>query len=283
MHNQNITTRCWPTALRRLSLIAVLLLVLLGSVPLHPAAAQSQPQPRPREARVGVTLEANPNLYVAAGTILAYKLRAENYSSSGIMHYARVFLAYDPNTMTLIDAAFDDPVQDYIAAIDASQIEVFFGSVGSRTARFAVLYMQLNEDLPIGTILPMWGRYTWEDRHGNYGLNIRTNSTPVIVQEQNVSTPYVWMAVEPQVAPVGTPIGFFTDRLLPDERVWITLTKPDGTQQQMPQNRRMLVTPEGNLWLDLDTTGLPPGEYSYVVRGDRSRLEAAASFTLIPK
>ena len=283
MHNQTITTRYWLTALRRLSLIAVLLLILLGSGPLHPAAAQSQPQPRPREARVGVTLEANPNLYVAAGTILAYKLRAENYSSSGIMHYARVFLAYDPSTMTLIDATFDDPVQDYVTAIDPSQIEVFFGSIGPRTARFAVLYMQLNEDLPVGTILPMWGRYTWEDRHGNYGLRVRTNSAPVIVQEQNVSTPYVWMAVEPQVAPVGTPIGFFTDRLLPNERVWITLIKPDGTQQHLPQNRRLLVTPEGNLWLDLDTTELPPGDYSYIVRGDRSRLEAAASFTLSPK
>lgn len=266
--------------LARSVLVRFVVLALLGTLlasllPALPAAA------RDKEADVSIVLEANPNLNVQAGSILAYKLRVENFSSEGTMQYARAYLSYDPNIMTLVDTTFEQP-QDYVVTITNNQIEVFFGVLGRRTARFAVLYMQLKPDIPVGTIIPMWGRYMWEDQHGNYELRSRTNSVPVIVQPQNASTPYVWMGVEPQQAPVGTEIGFFTDRLLPNERVRLLLNDPQGGQRELT-NRQIRVNPQGRLWLFLPTDDLPPGAYTYIVQGDRSRLAAAVDFTLLPR
>ncbi len=256
--------------------VLLLLVALVASLPpTLPVAA------RGIKADVAIILEANPNLNVQPGSILAYKLRVENFSSEGTMQYARAYLSYNPEHMTLVDTLFQQH-GDYVVSVNNNQIEVFFGVLGRRTARFAVLYMQLKPDIPTGTILPMWGRYMWEDKHGNYELHSRTNSVPVIVQAQSASTPYLWMAVAPQQATVGTEVGFFTDRLLPNERVRLLLNTPSGEQRDLT-NRQIRVNPEGRLWLFLPTDDLEPGHYTYMVRGERSRLETAIDFTLLPR
>ncbi|NJK82337.1 MAG: hypothetical protein HC876_06535 [Chloroflexaceae bacterium] len=266
--------------LRRGSLLLALLVLVGSLLAVAPAAAQSNTRDADREADVAVTLEAIPNVYVARGTILAYKLRVENYAGNGTMDYARVWLPYNPGQMTLVDAYFETDT-DYVESIEGDQINLFFGVLGKRAARFAVLYMYVNETLPVGTLLDMWAGYSWEDQHGNFELDSRSNAAPVIVNDFNEASNYVWMAIEPREAASGTPIGLFTNRLMPGERVRLYVVGPAGNRVQLDSDN-IEVGPQGQLWLTFESAGFPPGTYSYIVEGRRSRLQASADFTLLP-
>lgn len=261
----------------RVLLLVLLVLLALAHVTSLPALVQADD----READVRIVLEANPNLYVIPGAQLALKLRVENYDDSGTMAYARAWMDYDSSLVTMQDTYFDNIQDDYVVSIDEQRILLHFGEVGSNAARFAVLYMKVNDNLAPGTVINMQVGYTWEDKHGNYELNQKSNPAPVIVGETNVTSPYLWMGVEPTYATVGTTIGFYTNRLLPGEKIRIYLRSADGTMREMLTNDAR-VSPNNELWLNLETDDLAPGTYDYIVRGRESRLETLATFTLVP-
>lgn len=255
-----------------LALLSLTIVTLLSGIPAQSIAAAEE-----QGADVAVTLWAIPTIRVARGTILAYKLRVENHGSA-TMTYARVHLPYPQSQLTLVDSLFETD-KDYVEAV-GDTISVYFGSIGKDAARFAVLYMYVAADLPDDTIINMWAGFDWEDLHGNYGINRRSNAAPVLVGSENATSDYVWMAADPLQGRVGTPFYFFSDRFIPGERVLTWLQRADGVRYPEGEGLSGRADGDGRIYVHLDSSALLPGTYQVVLHGKRSRLEAVATITI---
>jgi hypothetical protein len=250
--------------------------VFSSSIVSNPAYAEDE------EAKVSVTLRATPGLRVARGTTLAYTVRVENHGDA-TMAYTRLYLPYDQSKFTLVDAQFEND-KDFVEAISDSRIQVYFGSLGEDASRFATLYVYVADYLPTDTVIEMWGDYDWEDRNGNYDLEERTNAVPVLVGDYNQTSEYVWMIVDQPQAPAGTTFRFFSDRFIPGEKVRAYVQHP--SQAGRPQERGVQVyaadaDPTGRIHVHLDSSGMAPGTYQMLLRGEYSELEGVVSFTVL--
>jgi hypothetical protein len=258
----------------RLLVAGLLLALLLGA--LLPTA---RPALADEEAEVDIVLSAIPSIHVAPGQILAYKLRIENQGNS-TMDYARAFLEYNRQYLTLTDTMFQDG-DDYIERI-GDTIDIYFDEVGQDSARFAVLYLRVADNTPPGTVLNARVDYDWEDRNGNYDLEEISNTAPVVVQGFNLTSDYVWMALEPREAPQGTRFNAYSNRFLPGERVQPYLQLPDGSRRMLAERLRQTVTNSGEVWLHIESGNIAPGSYKMILRGESSDLEGVADFTVLP-
>jgi hypothetical protein len=233
-----------------------------------------------KEAEVDITLQTIPGIRVARGAVLAYKMRIENHGDETTA-YARATLPYDPGYMTVFDAQFEND-SDYVYRLEENKVVVHFGVVGKDTSRYAVIFMRVADWIPNDTALNMIVSFDWEDENGNYGLDHRSNSAPVLIGDYNVTSEYVWAAVSPAQAPAGAQIGFYSDRFVPDERVEMWLQWPDGTRERLSSDLWQTVDHTGRVWLHYDETGgLPPGDYKMILRGEESELKAAPDFSII--
>lgn len=251
-----------------------LLLLLAGGVGLV------VPAPRPAAAaegaKVDITLQAIPSIRVARGTILAYKLRIENYGD-GTMAAARVRLPYDRSKLTIVDTLFEDE-GDFVSKID-DEITISLDSLNGKSIRFAVVYMRVADYLPDNTVIDMWAGYDWEDNRGNYGISERSNAAPVLVGGWNETSDFVWMTLEPRQASAGTLFRFFSDRFLPGEEVETIIRGPDGSERTLSQ--RQTVAPDGRVHIHMQSGGMAPGTYNVILHGERSELKAADTFTIL--
>jgi hypothetical protein len=251
-------------------LLALLLSTLLPTA--RPALADD-------EAEVDIVLSASPSIHVAPGQVLAYKLRIENRGSS-TMAYARARLVYDQQYLTLSDTLFQDG-DDYIERIGAT-IDIFFDEVGKDAARFAVLYLRVADNTPQGTVLNARIDYDWEDRNGNYDLEEVSNIAPVVVHSFNLSSDFVWAAIDPRQAPQGTQFNAYSNRFFPGERVQPYLQLPDGSRRMLAERLRQTVTNAGEVWLHIESGDIAPGSYKLILRGEHSDFEGVADFTVLP-
>jgi hypothetical protein len=258
----------------RLALAALLLALLLGATlpAARPALAQD-------EADVDIVLSAIPSIHVAPGQTLAYKLRIEN-SGDSTMAYARARLIYNQQYLTLTDTMFQDG-DDYIERI-GNTVDIYFDEVGQDAARFAVLYMHVAENTPLGTVLDARIDYDWEDRDGNYDLEEISNIAPVVVYSFNLTSDYVWMALDPQQAPQGARFNTYSNRFLPGERVQPYLQLPDGSRRKLAERLRQTATGSGEVWIHVESNDIAPGSYKMILRGEDSDLESVADFTVLP-
>jgi hypothetical protein len=254
------------------ALLAVLIMFGAAVAPAAPLQAAD------REAEPVLRLEAIPGLTVVPGETLAYKILLRN-RGDGELDYARVVLPYDPALLTPLDTEFQTS-EDYVESLEPGRMVIFFGNLGDGAARFAVIYMRVSEYAPQGTVITGMLGYDWEDKHGNYDLNKRSNAAPVVVGDVNRTSETVWVAVDPGQAPAGTEFGFFSDRFVPDEQVQPLLRMPDGTLKHLGSDARATVNGEGRVWLNLDSNGLAPGAYEYVLEGKRSELVGAVPFVV---
>jgi hypothetical protein len=256
-----------------LPLLAVLLLgglLGLASMP-APVAAEDV------EADVDVTFHPVPSINVARGATLAYKLRIEN-RGEGTMAYARVYMPYNRELLTLTNAEFQDE-DDYVFSIDEF-ITVHFDLVGQESERFAVLYFQVADYLPNGTVINMLAGFDWEDQHGNYELDRQTNSAPVVVQDQNLTSDFVWMVADPVQAPAGNKFTFFSDRFLPGEDVVPTVRTLDGTEQPVMGDNSQEADANGRVHIHLSSADFAPGTYKVYLKGEHSDLQAVADIVV---
>jgi len=258
----------------RLLLAGMLLALLLGAM-----LPTARPALADEEAEVEIVLSANPTIHVAPGQTLAYKLRIENHGNS-TMAYARARLVYDQQYLTLTNTMFQHG-DDYIEGI-GNTIDIYFDEVGKDAARFAVLYLRVADHTPLGTVLNARIDYIWEDRDGNYDLDELSNIAPVVVHSFNLSSEFVWMALDPQQAPQGTQVNAYSNRFLPGERVQPYLQLPDGSRRMLSERLRQTVTKSGEVWLHIESGDIAPGSYKMILRGEHSDFEGVADFTVLP-
>lgn len=250
-----------------------MLLVLVGLLIL--VASQPAPLQAEEEPEVYVILQASPSIRVARGTTLALKIRIENDGNAS-MTAGQIAVAYDPAQVTLFDAAFDSD-GDFVKRIESNRVVVSIGELDDDTARFIVLYWRVSDQLPDDTVITMMAELDWSDNRGNYDLNERSNTVPVLVGSQNETSEYVWVAVDPVQAAAGSQFHFFSDRFIPEERVTPILRYPDGRQNERG-DLRQTVTPDGRVWIHLESAELPAGDYQLILEGDESELVGVATF-----
>jgi hypothetical protein len=261
---------------RLVRLLVASLLVLLAGTTLTAA----RPVLADEEAEVDIVLSAEPSIHVAPGQTLAYKLRIENRGNS-TMDYALARVLYNNQYLTPVDTLFQDG-DDHVKRITSESIEVYFDEVGQDAARFAVIYLRVADNTPIGTVLDARVDYDWEDRDGNYDLESDSNAAPVVVYNFNLSSPYVWAAIEPQQAPQGARFSVYSNRFVPGERVQPYLQLLDGSRRELSESLRQTVTPDGQVWVHVESDDIAPGSYKMILRGEHSDLEGVADFTVLP-
>jgi hypothetical protein len=258
-------------------MVVMVLLALLALPPVAPAAAQ-QSRTESTDARIAVTLWANPSITVTPGERLGIKFRVENYGSR-LSAYTRLYLVYDASQLTPVDTLFERD-GDYVETLNP-RMTLYIDGVGDGSSRSGAVFFRVADHLPHGTVINLWAEYDWEGSDGNYGLNERSNATPVVVSDANRTSELVWMAVDPVNAPLGSEIGFFSDRFKPGERVDLYVRGANGNERRY-RDYSAHADPEGRVWLRFDTGELIPGPYTAVLRGDRTELTAAAEFGVAP-
>ncbi len=254
--------------------LLVLLLLAVATVAGAPATTQA------RSAEVQVLVDARPNYMVARGDQQVYRIETNNRGGVRVSS-AELVVRYDPNVMTIEDTLFDQ-IDDQVIEFAAGEMTIRLRSISPRSMRPFALFFRVKPDVPDMTVIPMQVTYKWRDTEGNGRGEQLSNSAPVLVGSVTEARPDVWVAVSPPAAQAGELFSFFSDRFVPEERVNATLVYPDGTREALGGRYRQTVGGDGRVWVHLERGNLLPGDYQMILRGDRSALEGAASFTVLP-
>ncbi len=255
-----------PAIWQRL-LIGMLLVLALG------AGSLPQPTQARGPADVALVLLPAPNVFVTPDGIITYELKVQNFGRGGA-YRVLVEMPYDPQLVRVLDTTFEHP-DDWVGSVGPDRVRLFFEEVqGSGTVRKAFVRMQVQPDVPHGTVINMWAGYGWDGANGG-GQGYSSNAAPVVVLGEELALPYVWLAVDPPAAPVGTQFNFYTNRLLPYEAVEVTLVAPWKTRRI---EDRSTVNAQGEFWFQLGSNRLAPAVYTLNIRGTRSNLTASVTF-----
>ncbi len=247
-------------------LLTLSLLCMLLLVPAAPATAGG--------ADVALVLLPAPNVSVVPGGIITYEIKLQNFGPNGARRVL-VEMPYDPQLMQVLDVQFEHK-KDVVGSTGPDRVRLTFDGVqGTGIVRKAYLRMQVLPDVPIGTVINMWAGYGWDSAGGGSRAGLSSNAAPVVVLEQDMSSEWVWMAVDPAQAPAGTLFQFYTNRLLPGERTVVELIAPYGTRRF---EQKATVNDRGEFWFKVKSHNLPPGPFTLSIRGERSNLTAAVNF-----
>ncbi|NJK80468.1 MAG: hypothetical protein HC893_09860 [Chloroflexaceae bacterium] len=251
---------------------AVVVIVLAGLLfGLH-TAQQSRAA---SAADVAVTLLPNPNIGVQPGSIVEYTIRVQNFGR-GRADRVLINMPFQPQQVRVLDARFEGQ-RDWVSALGSDYISIFFeGLDGFNTARTATVRMLVRPDVPVGSVINMWAGYGWDGANGG-GEGFSANAAPLVVLNENSSGPFAWMAVGPEAGIAGTVFTFYTNRLLPNEKAVIMMNTPFGVQEVA---RDVRVNELGELRYEFVSVGYPPGTYTLSMRGERSGITAAITFTV---
>jgi hypothetical protein len=225
-------------------------------------------------ADIAVTLNPNPNVLVAPGSIISYQVRVKNFGGSNASRVL-VHMPYDPLKLQVLDASFTNDL-DWVSAVESNYLMIVFGDVGGHQTRTATIRMYVAEHLPEGTVIDMWAGYGWDDNDGG-GADRSANPAPVVVGVQDVDSGAVWLGVDPVAGPTGTIYSFFTNRFAPNERLYAWVETPYGTRSLQMETT---TNDQGEAWFVFDSTGYAPGAYEFIVRSERTELIAVAPFTI---
>lgn len=248
------------------ALLMLSLLTLLLLVPAVPAAAG-------RPADVVLVLLPVPNVSVTPGGIITYEIKLQN-GGRGEARRVLVEMPYDPQLVEVVDARFEQ-LGDGVGSAGPDRVRMSFERLqGNGSVRKAYLRMRVRPDVLIGTVINMWAGYGWDGANGGKA-GMSSNAAPVLVLNEDLAYPTVWMAVDPAQAPAGTLFQFYTNRLLPGERTVVELIAPYGTSRF---DQREVVNARGEFWFKVRSDRLPPGSYTLTVFGLRSNLTAAVNF-----
>lgn len=231
--------------------------------------------------RIYVVMLPNPNVLVQPGEVIEYELAADNVGEADAAA-VRVTVSYDPEHLTLVGARFEGD-QDWVNDTESddltrAQVRVTLRDVGDEEQRSAYLQMQVNPELPEGTVITTFGKFSWSDGSGDRSSK-PTNTTPVIVAGTNLSSDLTWMDVTPRAALAEAPRTFYSDRFLPDEKVVFWVVLPDGTVEAV--NEESEVDEDGRFDLIYPTDNLPAGVYTMTAYGLNSKLTATAQFEVL--
>lgn len=252
-------------------LIGLLLLAALLLVP----GTLPQPAQARGPADVAVVLLPAPNVFVTPDGIITYEIKVQNFGRGGAYRVI-VEMPYDPQVVRVLDTTFESP-DDWVGSVGPDRVRLFFEEVqGSGTIRQAFVRMQVLPDVPHGTVINAWAGYGWDGANGG-GAGYSSNAAPVVVLGEELALPYVWLAVDPPAAPVGTQFNFYTNRLLPYEATAITLVSPWWSREIKD---RSTVNAQGEYWFEIGGDDLVPATYTLHIRGTRSNIVATVSFTI---
>lgn len=262
---------CWRYG--SLLLICLLITGIAGVCLPPPLLAADEEQ---AEARVAVTLRAEPGIQVARGAILTYKLRVKNDGDVDVADVL-IYMPYDPGTITLIGTEFAQPA-DWVTAIAPDHLMIKFGQLKVEQQRTAQLQMRVAASLPDNTVINMWAGYSWS---GDVGASAAksSNAAPVLVGPTNETSSWVWMTVTPTQGPGGTTYTFFSDRFLPGEQIFTWLNSSDGA---IGTDFSTEADENGRVQFDYANAALTPGSYQMVLLGKRSELTAVTNFVVTP-
>lgn len=248
----------------------VLVLVLVALV-----SSLGVPTSRARSADIAVTLLPTPNIGVPAGSVIDYELRVQNFGG-GRADKIFVHMPYNPSYLRVLDAHFASS-EDWVHSVGSDHVGLTFGGLdGQGAARSATIRMLVLPTVPLGTVIDMWAGYGWDGDDGG-GSGYSANAAPLVVQTAPAAGPWAWLAVGPQQGVAGTVFQFYTNRLLPNEQTIIAINTPFGVQEI---SRDWYVNPQGEIGYEFVSVGYPPGDYTMSIRGVRSGITAAATFTI---
>jgi hypothetical protein len=256
-------SRLWRAGI--LLLACVLLAALYSTSTARPGSAAER-------ADVAVTLWPTPSLRVTRGSIIAYDIRAKNFGE-GEADRVEVTLPYDPQTLTLLDAFFDDNGA-WVSAVDRDSVEVTFLDVDKNEEHTGTLLFRVADTVPNGAVISMWAHFGWEnDREDEEGK--LSNAAPVLVGDSEKTEQHIVLMVDPEHGPSGTIYTFFSDRFGPNEKItgWLNTTVlPEELELDLETDST------GRVQLAFSSHDLPPGPYSLVLYGNRSGLTGVGAF-----
>lgn len=271
-----VSARNRATSMHRTCTGLLVLLLLAGCVallPPHTARATTRPYQETDEARISIIVEPEPSIQVVPGGTIAYHLTARNTGKS-FADKVELRVTYDPGQLTVTGTDFARD-GDWIRDAKPGSFKLIFTGVGEDKDHTAIVYTQVADSLPHGDVINLWVEYEWVES-GSVASDNRSNTAPVLVGDSNLTSPWVWMAVDPFRAEQGVERGFFSDRFVPGEPVKLWVLSRDGLHR-----RRMLegsANGNGHIWIHLPTEHLRPGFYQLIVKGRRSELVAGAMF-----
>lgn len=156
----------------------VLILLLAGLYGMMAHQGQS-----PQAAAIAVALQARPNGYVTAGSVIAYDVEVHNVER-GPAAQVVIQLPYNAQQLTLVDASFESG-EDWLSAVSGNSMHVIFGAVAGGQRRTATLRMRVAEGLAPGTVITIEAGYGWDDPHGG-SADRSTNAVAVVVGKASV-------------------------------------------------------------------------------------------------
>lgn len=231
------------------------------------------PAPPPR-ADVAVTIRPEPSIRVARSSQLTYRIFVRNYGTLGADSVV-VELPHDPALIDLTNFAAEG-AGDFVSADEPGRTEVTFGPVAAGERRTATLLYVVSGTAPDDTVISVRANYSYEAAEDGGG---RSNWAPVLIGSFSNTSRYVFLAVTPSQAPVGTIVSVFSDRFIPYEPVVAWLDTTTGIE---PLEVDLAADAFGRVSFGLPTRDLAPGTYEVVLYGQRSRLTGVSQLVLTP-
>jgi hypothetical protein len=263
---------------RRISALALLVLILALAGMLAPATAQRSLAQNRAEPSLVVTIWPTPSVQVARGDVLTYQVLVKNFDRTSKSN-VRIYIPYDANQLTIMNAEFTEGSDGWVSELSPVHVLVTFPEIGGGQSYVATISTRVANDLPDDTVITTWPSYSWSNSRTQSNPK-SANAAPVVVGAGNVASPFVWMAVQPQSGNQTATFNFFSDRFMPFEPVQSAIVLPDGTTYDIELRGR--ADDHGRIWLGLEGKWLQPGSYELEVRGLASNLRARAPFTITP-
>lgn len=260
-------------------LVGLVLLCIGGLVLPQPGHAAEG-----KKAHITVSIWPDPSIAVSPGDTISYRIRVKNDGDEPASYVQVNLVSYPPMQLTLVGASFEsngDWVSNIGSDLEQEKMTVTFSTVYPQKTRAATIQMRVSKNLSPGSVIKMWTSYTWIDSRGLQDT-VMSNSVPVLVGNSTIDSPWIWMAMEPEDAKVGSTHHVFSDRFHPGEEIHVWMNTSSGTALPLHQNAHPRADSTGAVSFEFNTRGFFPGQYILVARGSQSDLIGLATFKVEP-
>jgi len=229
----------------------------------------------PEPADVWVVTRPSINLIVAPRAIIAFEIVITNIGR-GTASSTEIIFPFDPDLLEVVDARFDVPTT-WVAAVNRDSLVIRSGLLSSRSGRTqGTIRFVVRENARQGAVITGRAQLRWTD--GGRGGRNQGNLFRIAVGPAVQNSPTYTLVVEPANGSSGTVFRFTSPIFVPREPVGIWYNLPDG--RAVAVNTLRADTDNGELTVNFNSRGLPPGAYSMVFYGLWSEFTVVAPFVI---
>lgn len=233
------------------------------------ATPASAAQPAPAD----VSLRAWPSVRdILPGGVISVELMAHNLGE-GSASYTRVELEYVREEMNPFRTSMSTPGM-WVSELGSRRLVVEFGRLNPGEERRALIFFQVNENLPSGFRIIARAKAQWQDSNGK--RNAGTNPLIITIAGSQPAEPRA--SITPAVAASGALVRISVVNYFPNETIVLWLNLPDGSVRPIRETAQS--DGAGAAEFEIRLPDLAPGAYTLVVCGHVSRITQVGTLTI---